>query len=68
MPRRDHAKRRGNKPSGPAAVLGFWIVTGQVGLRNSILGDVFTAGLFGIIHAAVCSWVAGEGIKLRRMG
>jgi hypothetical protein len=44
-------------------MLGFWIVTGQVGLRNSILGDVFIAGLFGVIHAAVCAWVAGRGNK-----
>jgi hypothetical protein len=47
----------------PAAVLGFWIATGQVGLRDSILGDVFSAGLFGVIPAAVCSWVAGRGNK-----
>jgi hypothetical protein len=47
----------------PATGLGYWMAIGQAGLRDSILGDVFTAGLFGIIPAAVCSWIAGGGNK-----
>ena len=39
----------------PAAALAYWI-----GLISSFADDVFTAGLFGMIPAAVCSWLAGR--------
>jgi hypothetical protein len=45
----------------PVTILGAWIALGTGGLRD-IFGDgVLIAGLFGVIPAAVCSWLAGRG-------
>ncbi len=37
------------------AVLVYWM-----GLSSSFADEVFIAGLFGMIPAAVCSWLAGR--------
>ena len=39
----------------PAAALVYWM-----GLSSSFADEVFIAGLFGMIPAAVCSWLAGR--------
>ena len=52
----------------PVALLGFWMALELVGLRSSFADEMLISGLFGTIPAAVCSWVAGKGTKLNRMG
>jgi hypothetical protein len=47
----------------PAAGLAFYVAVNSVGLRSSFADDVFIARLFGIIPAAVCSWLAGRHAK-----
>jgi hypothetical protein len=45
----------------PATQLGAWMVLGPGSLRD-LLGDhIFLAGLFGVIPAALCSWIAARG-------
>ena len=49
----------------PAAALGYWMAIGLAGLRSLFADDVLVAGLFGVIPAAVCSWLASGGNKGR---
>jgi hypothetical protein len=44
----------------PVTLLGAWIGLGTGGLRDVFGKGVFMAGLFGMIPAAVCSWLAGR--------
>jgi hypothetical protein len=45
----------------PLTILGFWIVLGKLGLLSGLATELPVAGLYGMIPAAVCSWLAGWG-------
>lgn len=47
----------------PVATLAWWIALGEAGLRSSFADDLYVAGLYGMIPAAVCSWLAGRGVS-----
>lgn len=44
----------------PVAMLGAWITLGPGGLRDILGGQIWIAGLFGVIPAAICSWLASR--------
>lgn len=45
----------------PLTTFGFWVVFAQLGLLKVFADEIAVAGLYGIVPAAVCSWVAGRG-------
>jgi hypothetical protein len=44
----------------PVTAAAVWIFLKDSGLLSNVATEVATAGLFGMIPAAVCSWVAGR--------
>ncbi len=43
-----------------AAVVTFWISLRDIGFEILLVNSVFVAGLYGIVPAGVCSWLAGR--------
>jgi hypothetical protein len=47
----------------PLAVLGFYVAIEAAHVRSLFIDGLFTAGLFGIVPAAVCAWVSEKKTK-----
>ena len=48
----------------PAAMITVTIALRETGLWSSFANEIYFAGLFAVIPAAVCSWFAGRGTEV----